>query len=363
MSTSIPVVSVLGATGRTGRLVLARRPHSEYRLRLVGRNASALGSLAAEVGDGTEQAVLSRIDAAQVSEAIAGSALVLNLAGPFDATASVVARAAIDAGASYVDISNERPAVAAVYGLSPLAVSAGVSLLPASGYGTVTTEGLAVWLADGKAMRRVEIGLLPETAGSSAGALQSVLEGLAAGAARIQGGQLERARLGSGAAPLTLPDGKRITLIPGDLGDLATIPAGYGTPDVTASAGVGLPPLLARTLLPLVSVAMGSTGLRTRLARIARTAKEPVAGTHRSYSWARVTLADGEVREGWLTAGEGYEFTAQAVLETVRRTLAGEARPGTATAIRAFGPAFLESLPGVQLERVLPHLTGSAGRE
>ncbi|WP_286279011.1 saccharopine dehydrogenase NADP-binding domain-containing protein [Naasia aerilata] len=363
MPSSVPVVSVLGATGRTGRLVIGGLQPEEVRLRLIGRSGSALTTLAADVGPGTETAVLAGIDADQVAGAIAGSDLVLNLAGPFTATAPVVANAAIGADASYIDIANERPAIAALYGLSALAVRAGVSLLPASGYGTVTTEGLAVWLAGGNAMRRVDLGLLPWTAGTSAGALESVLEGLATGAARVRNGQYERARLGSGAAPLTLPDGRRVTLVPGDLGDLATLPAGYGTPDVTASVGVALAPLLARTLLPAVSGVMRSTALRFRLSAAGGGGRRPPSRERSSYSWARVTLADGEVREGWLTAGEGYAFTADAVLAAVRRTLSGDALPGTSTAIRAFGPEFLEALPGVRLERVLPHLSGTPGRE
>jgi glycerol-3-phosphate responsive antiterminator len=53
-----------------------------------------------------------------------------------------------------------------------------------------------------------------------------------------------------------------------------------------------------------------------------------------------------------MTAGEGYRFTADAVLAVARRIAAGSALPGSMTAIRRFGPEFLEALPGVALTTV-----------
>jgi Saccharopine dehydrogenase NADP binding domain len=353
MTTGRPIVAVLGATGHTGRLILDGG-HPDFAFRLIGRDATTLSALAAATGEGAEWRRIDAIESVAVTEAVAGSAIVINVAGSFNATAAAVAQASMRAGAAYIDISNERPSVQAVLDLSDLAERAAVHLAPASGYGTVATEGLTAWLARGEAMRRVDLALLPENEGRSTGAFESVLLGLASGGARVTGGRYQRVLLGRGARRLTLPDGSRVTLIPADLGDLASIPAGYGAREVTASVGLGIPLLAARSVLPAVSLAMRSSALRSRLT--ARGSRGPQGAPHPdsylSRAWARVRLEDGRTREGWMSAGEGYRFTANSVLEVARRIADGRAQPGARTAIREFGPDLLAALPGVRLELV-----------
>jgi short subunit dehydrogenase-like uncharacterized protein len=321
----------------------------EFEFRLIGRNPEKLEALAAVLGNDTRWQTVTTMDVSVVSRTVADSDIVVNVAGPFAGTARTVARAAMTVGAAYVDIANERDAVQSILDLSPEAEHAGVTLLPASGYGTVATEGLVAWLADGEPIKSVELALLPDNGGRSAGALESVLLGLAAGGARVIGGRYARESLGTGARRLRLPDGKQLTLIPADLGDLASVPSGYGATEVSASVGVGIPPNVARAVLPLVSRAMRSSRLRTRLSARSPSESDSSPRAYVSRTWARVGLENGESREGWMAAGEGYEFTANAVLGVARRVAAGSAQPGARTAIREFGPDFLTSLPGVTL--------------
>jgi short subunit dehydrogenase-like uncharacterized protein len=351
MITNKPLVALVGATGHTARLIL-EQGHRDFEFRLIGRDAARLRAVAASTGRGAEWRRIDAIESPGVRGAIDGSAIVVNVAGPFTSTATALARASISVGAAYVDISNERYSVQAVLELSATAERAGVHLAPASGYGTVATEGLAAWLARGEAMRSVDLALLPDNEGRSAGAFESVLLGLASGGARVLDGRYKQVPLGAGAQRLRCPDGTALTLVPADLGDLASIPAGYGATRVTASVGLSIPPLIARTVLPAVSVAMRSDMLRARLAsrRSSKQDNSPRTEPYRSRAWARVRLQDGQTREGWMFAGEGYRFTASAVLEVSRRIAGGSAKPGARTAIREFGPELLAALPGVQLQ-------------
>src|SRR3954467_6854662 len=206
MFTNKPRVAVVGATGRTGRLILEQGGTS-FTFRLVGRNVAKLSALAASIGDDAEWARIDAVEQAPVAAAVEGSAVVINLAGPFTATATAVAQAAMSVGAAYVDIANERQAVQAVLDLSALALRSGVLLAPASGFGTVATEGLAAWLADGEAMRSVELALLPENEGRSPGAFETVLLGLASGGSRVVAGRHRTVLLGTGTRRLQRPDG------------------------------------------------------------------------------------------------------------------------------------------------------------
>ncbi|MBU4556893.1 MAG: saccharopine dehydrogenase NADP-binding domain-containing protein, partial [Actinobacteria bacterium] len=264
MVTNKPLISLVGATGHTAGLILDHGT-SRFGFRLIARNPDRLAEVAARVGNGTNWTSVRAIDRAEIARAVEGSAIVINVAGPFVSTATVVAEAAMSVGAAYIDISNERAAVRAVLDLSGSAERAAVPLVPASGFGTVATEGLAAWVADGEPVHSVDVALLPDNEGRTAGALESVLLGFASGGARVTAGRLRELPLGGGARRLSIPGGKTITLVPANLGDLASIPSGYGASEVTASVGVGMPPFAARVVLPIMSGVMRSDRLRRRL--------------------------------------------------------------------------------------------------
>jgi short subunit dehydrogenase-like uncharacterized protein len=339
------VVAVIGATGRTGRDFVGMAVDKGFQLRLIGRDDRALAALAADK-PATWMHVDSLSDSAMRS-AVAGTALVVNLAGPFSGTAAMVARCALDASASYLDISNEYEAVQSVLDLDAEARVRGVTLMPASGFGTLVTEGLAATLgADGEAYR-VDVAMFPDNRGRSKGALQSVLAVLAHGGARIEDGVLRRIVLGSDARRLVAPDWSK-TIISVPTGDLAAIPAALGARQVTSAVSVPLSPLAARLALPLASLAARSRRVREVAGNRSPQQTEP-SRTYVSRSWARVTTARGVITEAWLTAGEGYAFTVNGVVSAAARILAGDAPTGATTATKAFGSAFLKGLPGVRI--------------
>ena len=330
------LISIVGATGTIGRALVARAQEAALPVRLIGRNEIALRELADK--SGSEWARVETFSADTLFGAVEGSGIVVNLAGAFASTARPVAEAALAAGANYLDISNEYASVAMILDLDERARQRGVTLMPAVGFGTVATEGLAAALADGEPVQRVDVALFPENAGRSRGALGSVLQVLAAGGASIEDGRFRRRPLGRDARRLSGPKGQT-TLVAVSIGDLATIPNTLGATFVTGSVGLGLPPFAARVALPLVSVIMRSPRLRARIA--SRPAKDqPAAGPFQSRSWARVVLSSARARDAWMTTGEGHSFTVDALGAAITRLVAGEAKPGSATAIRAFGPNF-----------------------
>ncbi|NEM92017.1 saccharopine dehydrogenase NADP-binding domain-containing protein [Galbitalea soli] len=360
MNTYKPIVALVGATGQTARLIL-EHGRADFDFRLIARNPEKLRALATATGATSGWISVSALDTGTVARAVQGSAIVINAAGGFSTSAVSVARAAMRVGASYIDISNEFSAVSAVLELAGEAEAAHVALVPASGYGTVASEGLVAWLAQGEQIRTAEVALMPDNEGTTVGTRETVFDSIASGGARVVGGQFQRHALGRGSRRLRIPDTGSTTLLPVPLGDLASIPAGYGAEEVTASFGVDAPPFAVRAFLPALSLALRSSLVRSLLSSRRPPASAQDALEARSYlsrAWARVGLRGGETREGWMTAGEGYRFTADAVLEVARHIAGGRALPGSMTAIRRFGPQFLHSLPGVKLSIT----TGSPAR-
>ena len=135
-----------GATGHTGTLIAQRGLDCGHRPVLAGRSAAAVTALAERLG--MPYRVLRLDDPAALEGALADVDLVLNAAGPFLHTAFPLARACLNAGLHYLDISNELQVFRALYDVDEGAKQAGVSIIPGVGFGVVTTNCLARYVSE-----------------------------------------------------------------------------------------------------------------------------------------------------------------------------------------------------------------------
>lgn len=118
-------VLVYGASGHTGRFVVAELRRRGLTPVVAGRSAARLGEYA-----DLEQRVFG-VDAPDLT----GVDAVINCAGPFLDTAVPLARAAVAVGAHYLDVTAEQPAVQAVYReVDDSARAAGVAVIPAMAF-------------------------------------------------------------------------------------------------------------------------------------------------------------------------------------------------------------------------------------
>jgi hypothetical protein len=103
-------IAIYGASGYTGRQVvgeLARRGASPV---LVGRDVQRLEAVARS-GPGSEVRVARLDDPQSLRASVDGCAAVINAAGPFATSAEPIVRAALDAGAHYLDFTAEQEVV------------------------------------------------------------------------------------------------------------------------------------------------------------------------------------------------------------------------------------------------------------
>jgi len=130
MSANGTSIAVFGATGYTGRLV-ARELHRQGAAPLLaGRDAGKLDALAAELG-GLPTLVASVGDAASLDALARRARVLINCVGPFVDFGEPVVRAAIAAGAHYVDTTGEQPFLQAMLAHDTWAKSQGVAVIPA----------------------------------------------------------------------------------------------------------------------------------------------------------------------------------------------------------------------------------------
>jgi short subunit dehydrogenase-like uncharacterized protein len=127
-------VMVYGATGHTGRFVVDELLRRGLTPVLAGRSAERLAARAPRHA-ALDQRVAGPDEPDLLRQAVAGVGAVVNCAGPFLDTAVPLARAAVEAGAHYLDVSAEQPAVQQLYReLDGPARDAGVAVVPAMAF-------------------------------------------------------------------------------------------------------------------------------------------------------------------------------------------------------------------------------------
>jgi short subunit dehydrogenase-like uncharacterized protein len=128
----VRTVAVFGATGHTGRFVVAELLRRGLTPIAVARDANRL-RLFADRGVECRQA--SADDLGALTRAFAGAAAVINCAGPFLDTAGPVALAALGAGIHYLDVTAEQASAQATFErFDDGARAAGVAVIPAMGF-------------------------------------------------------------------------------------------------------------------------------------------------------------------------------------------------------------------------------------
>jgi short subunit dehydrogenase-like uncharacterized protein len=113
MGTTDAVV-VYGATGHTGRFVVAELLERGFTTVVSGRDAAQLEALAAEWGEVAVRLATVN-DPSSLDRALVGAAAVVNCAGPFAVTGGPVVEAALRAGIPYVDVAAEIEANASMF--------------------------------------------------------------------------------------------------------------------------------------------------------------------------------------------------------------------------------------------------------
>ncbi|AUG78139.1 saccharopine dehydrogenase [Kitasatospora sp. MMS16-BH015] len=332
-------VVVYGASGHTGRFVVAELLVRGYRPVLSGRDGERLRAVAAgHVGLGEGELAVRPAavdDPSALDRALAGAAAVINCAGPFATTAGPLVEAALRAGIPYLDVAAEIEANVDTFArYADRALAAGVVVLPAMAFFGGLGDLLATAaLGDLSAAEEVHVayglsGWHPTEGTRAAGAVSRERRG--GSRVRYSGGKLEYLR---GELPrldweFSESMGSRTVLGEFTMADVVTIPSHLAVPEV-------------RTYM--------TTEAAGELAAPGTPAPTAVDGLGRS---AQTFLVDVRVRAGGVerrAAASGqdiYAITAPLVVEALDRIRTGRTRAaGLASAGRLFDAAdFLRAL-------------------
>jgi short subunit dehydrogenase-like uncharacterized protein len=143
-------IAVYGATGYTGRLVVAELVKADADFIVSGRSAQKLDALRAEFELEAPARTAAVDDPASLRGLLADCAVVIDCAGPFVKFGEPVLAAAVESGTHYLDTTGEQPYMKMAYeGYGPGAARAGVAIVPAMGFDYVPGDMIASLTADG----------------------------------------------------------------------------------------------------------------------------------------------------------------------------------------------------------------------
>ncbi|WP_370083347.1 trans-acting enoyl reductase family protein [Streptacidiphilus sp. MAP12-16] len=343
MSTKAAVV-VYGATGHTGRFIVAELRRRGFATIISGRDAAQLEVLAAEWADVVVRPATVD-DANSLDRALDGAAAVVNCAGPFAVTGGPVVEAALRAGIPYVDVAAEIEANAAMFAdYAEAARKTDTPVVPAMAfYGglgdLLVTAAMGEWTAADVVHVAYGLSSWYPTAGTRA-AGQVSHQRRAGRRVRFADGALQYHDDKASEQDWLFPEplGRRAVIAEFTMADVITVPSHVAVPEIRTYMTVEAARDLAKEDTP---------------------APEPVDALGRSDQVFVVDVlvsADGVERRATARGQDIYAVTAPLVVEAVQRILAGHTRTtGVASAGAMFDAAdFLRALtPHLSVE--LPH--------
>ncbi|MBP0448728.1 saccharopine dehydrogenase NADP-binding domain-containing protein [Kitasatospora sp. RG8] len=343
MSTTAAVV-VYGATGHTGRFVVAELRRRGLAVVVSGRDAARLEALAAEWGDVVVRpAAVDDPDA--LDRALAGAAAVVNCAGPFAVTGGPVVEAALRAGIPYVDVAAEIEANAAMFAdHAEAARRTGTPVVPAMAfYGGLGDLLVTAAMGEWTAADTVEVayglsGWHPTPGTRTAGEVSHRRR--AGRRVRFADGALQYHDDKASEREWHFPEplGRRAVVAEFTMADVVTVPSHLAVPDVRTHMTVEAARDLAGEDTP------------------APEAVDDLGRSDQTFVVDVLVRAGGVERRATARGRDIYAITAPLAVEAVRRILAGRTRTtGLASAGAMFDAAdFLRSLaPHLAVE--LPH--------
>ena len=334
-----------GANGYTGELIAREAVARGHRPLLAGRSAEKIAPLANELGCEWRAFELSDAD-------LTGVELVLHCAGPFIHTSRAMVDACLAAGVHYLDITGEIAVFEAIFARDAEARRRNVTLLPGAGFDVVPTDCLAAMLhASLPDATELWLAFSARGAGVSRGTLKTMIEGAADGGAIRRDGRIVRVPQLYDVRGIPFPSGERMAVtIP--WGDVATAFRSTGIPNIRVYSSQS-PRAIARMrwighVLPLLRLAP----LRALALRYADRRSGPSAEVReraRIELWGRVTNERGDLQTKTMSVAEGYKFTVLSALGAVERVLASP-RAGAFTPAQFFGPQFVTTIPGTEVD-------------
>jgi short subunit dehydrogenase-like uncharacterized protein len=340
-------IMIYGATGFTGGLVTDAARRLPCELVLAGRDARRLERMAGPLGLTSSAFALHEF--AEIVDALTDIDLVLNVAGPFNATAAPLMAACLDTGTHYLDVAGELSVFAAAHEYDAAACRRGIMIMPGVGFTIVASDCLAAHVAaafPGAKYLRLGFSLPPLL---SRGSLRTVFAELRGRVAIRRAERLTLIPAGSLEREFDYGEGEQGSAAL-SLADVFTAYLTTGIPNIEAYVQANV---LARASAPVFGQLIEALRL---------TPFQPLVDLGFA-SWPQIPLRQAggkarqvivaEVEDSWrrtrrvrMSTKDGYSFTACAAAAIMERIIGGKVTPGFRTPAQLYGADLALAIPG-----------------
>ena len=346
-------LTILGATGYTGRLCVAEAIGRGQPVLIAGRRREALEEIAtahSASGVTIEVTVADVTDAAALRDLAGRTSTMLSTVGPYAKLGKGPVEACLEAGCHYVDVTGEVEFMTWVYAQSERAVQRGVTLATGSGFDGVPGDLLAVLAAAAldRPVRSARVAYAVENARVSAGTARSALGALNRGGAVWRSGRVaqEPAGIEQWQVPFPDPPGPTIA-VSAPLPEVVTVGRSIGA-DVVRSyfvipAGRAVSSIAgpAQRVASLLSTTPLWDLLERAVDRLPEGPSQEQRAKTRTVILAEVTGDGGVSAVRWATLNDLYGATAVIAVSAAQRLLTGDVAVGAVTPSTMFDPLTL----------------------
>ena len=346
---------LLGAYGRSGRVVTKILSTKEVDLVLVGRDEAQLQKLVESLPTNNNKKprlfVSGSLETIADEISKAGPVTVVNFFGPFYESMPIILKKC-QPGSRYCDLNNDFVTMQDLFKLENESKSKNFCLVGGAGFGVLGSETLAYKILEshsGKA-KNVRIDSFPfvKSEGGTMGQTlaRTIVEGIPVGSRCFQNGRLIKCGFGAEFHEITLPDGQKLGAGAVPLGDLIVVQNVTQAPSVLVASGmVPSSSVVRNVLFPLVSGIMSFQFMRDfAVKRMAKLEIPPTDSLKEkrefSFLHGKVEFEDMSVSEGWLKLGDASDFTNKVCAEVAFRLAKGDGKAGVFTPATLFGKDF-----------------------
>nr|WP_296766652.1 saccharopine dehydrogenase NADP-binding domain-containing protein [Rhodococcus sp. (in: high G+C Gram-positive bacteria)] len=341
---------IYGIYGYTGTLVGREALRRGLDIVVAGRDRERTESVARALG--VPSRVCSLDDARAVDQALIDIDIVAHCAGPYERTSAPMVDACLRTGTHYLDLTGEAEVFESIYARDAQARSAGIALVPGVGFDVVPTDHLtAVAKQALPDAHSADIAVISR-GGFSRGTLTTALLGMAAGNKIRLGGRLVGVAHSHRILTVELPGSRRATVGSTPLGDIASAARTADLVDVTTFTelpGARVLRWLDGPLRRVLRIRAVAGALEKLVAKVPGPS-ESTRGRSRSAGWVRLTDEHGHSVERSIEVDNTYAFTAKSMVHAAV-TLSHNPVIGALTPSQAFGIDFIDTIPGVTLNR------------
>ena len=344
-------ILVYGSYGYTGDLIARFAKADGVDVVLSGRNSERLREQAERYGLDSVPADVS--DPESIRQVLRDKDVVIHCAGPFAHTYEAMARACLETGTHYTDITGEAEVFQGLWAMDEEAKRAGIMLLPGTGFDVVPTDCLAAHLKSRcPEATHLELAFRGRGGGVSHGTAKTMAEGMAQGGIVRRDGKVVDVPAAWKTRAIDFGDGRPSHCMTIPWGDVITAYKSTGIPNIMVYTAVPKRPAqmlrLARPLLPLLGLRPIQNLIKKRIDAAPAGPDDQARATAHNELWGEAKTAVGRATVSRLRTPEGYTLTARMSLNIAKKICSGQYIPGFQTPSTAYGKDLILEMPGTE---------------